>query len=205
MVGTDRWAVHSFAAPDKIGCQLNAARKDTVRSRGVLIEGNEGFNLGNVFVALVFFCRIPLWGDDRRRFLQKAEPLAVKIPACRLGSKSKFRHALVQSTGCPKHPFGVRTVIGQRPADLKCRCDYFQVLSRRLALAGSRQSTLDEPIVTRLDAFCVKRCGLISLNTLQGRSQGGLVRTGCLHCQGANPNNCCNYQRCRDQPFGDAS
>lgn len=71
MVGTDRWAVHSFAAPDKIGCQLNAARKDTVRSRGMLIEGNEGFNLGNVFVALVFFCRIPLEGTIAEDFYKR--------------------------------------------------------------------------------------------------------------------------------------
>jgi hypothetical protein len=36
MVGTDRWAVHSFAAPDKIGCQFVG------RSRGTLTEGSEG-------------------------------------------------------------------------------------------------------------------------------------------------------------------
>ena len=100
----------------------------------------------------------------------------------------------------------VRKISGLAPAlcrysaGLKCRCDYFQVFSRRLAFAGSGQNSLDEPSSTRR-AACVKRCGFISLNTLQGRSQGVLVLTGCLHCQAANPDNRCCYQHCCDDTY----
>jgi hypothetical protein len=66
MVGTDRWAVHSFAAPAQIGCQF------TVRSRGMLTEGNEGkedFNLENVFVVLGFLlCNSPVAGRSQEIF-----------------------------------------------------------------------------------------------------------------------------------------
>src|SRR5439155_12750894 len=87
---------------------------------------------------------------------------------------------------------------------LQRRCDYFQVLSRRLALAGSWQSNLAKPSHTRHGA-CGKRCGFFSLNTLQRRSQGVLVLSGCLHCQGAQPDNCCCYQRCCGETLVDFS
>ena len=32
-----------------------------------------------------------------------------------------------------------------------------------------------------------------------------MVLSGCLHCQGANPDNCCCYQRCCDDTYGDFS
>jgi hypothetical protein len=78
MVGTDRWAVHSLAAPAKIGRQF------TIRSRGMLTEANEETKalIWKMSSLSLFFYRIPLWRGDCRRFLQKAELLAVNIPAC---------------------------------------------------------------------------------------------------------------------------
>jgi hypothetical protein len=114
--------------------------------------------------------------------------------------RPKFRRALIHNTVRPEHFRGF-TSFRRAPAGLKCRCNYLQVLSRRLALAGSRQNALAEPSSIWLHA-CVNRCGFIRSNTLQGRSQRVLVLSGCLHCQSANPDNGCCYQRCCDDTYG---
>jgi hypothetical protein len=88
----------------------------------------------------------------------------------------------------------------QRPAGSKCRCDYLQVLSRRLALTGSWQNTLAEPSSIRR-ATCVKRCGFIRSNTLQGRSQGVLVLSGCVHRQRAETDNSHSNQHCCEYTY----
>jgi hypothetical protein len=77
MVGTDRWTVHSFAAPYKIGCQFVG------RSRGTLTEGNEGkegFNLElSSLIAEDLYKRQNLWQS--------------RFPPCHVK-----RHALVHNT-----------------------------------------------------------------------------------------------------------
>ena len=90
-----------------------------------------------------------------------------------------------------------------KPAsDLKCRCCQFQVLSRGLTLASSRQDLLDKttPI---LSIVGVKRCGLIGLNTLQGTRQRVLVLSGRMRCNGTKTDNSRSNQHCRDQAYGD--
>jgi hypothetical protein len=108
---------------------------------------------------------------------------------------NKFHFRVPYTARPAPNTFGTGTPIRQRTAALKCRCDYFQVLSRRLAFAGFGQNILDEPSSTRR-AACVKRCGFIRLNTLQGRSQGILVLGGCVHRQRAETDNGHSNQHC---------
>jgi hypothetical protein len=112
--------------------------------------------------------------------------------------KPKFRHAMPHSTARPE-PSSGRYHSWSATSRLKCRCDYFQVLSRRLAF-----DILDEPGSTRL-AACIKRCGFISLNTLQGRSQGVLVLSGRAHRQRAETDNSHSNQHCCEYTYGGLS
>lgn len=89
-----------------------------------------------------------------------------------------------------------------KPAsDLKCRCYQFQILSRGLILARSRQDHLHvvDPIlsVTGIPGR------LIGLNTLQGTSKRVLVLGGRTHCNATKTDNSHSNQHCRDQAYGD--
>ena len=90
-----------------------------------------------------------------------------------------------------------------KPArDSKCRRCQFQVLSRGLTLASSRQDLLDKtsPILSNVG---VKRCGLIGLNTLQGTRQRVLVLSGSMRCNATKTDHSRNNQHCCDQAYGD--
>ncbi len=90
-----------------------------------------------------------------------------------------------------------------KPAsDLKCRCYQFQVLSRRLTLAGSRQDHLDAPTSVP-PLIRVEQCGIIRLNVLQGTGQRVWLLGGRMHCKGTKTDNSHSNQHCRDQACSD--
>ena len=145
-----------------------------------------------------------LTGVSRRA---RARPTVTCVPGFVDKERRSVRPVVVavHNSASPGKKSGLAQLFAScRLAGLQRRCDHFQVRSRGLALAGSWQSQLAEPTLTRRGA-CGERSGFISLNTLQGRSQGVLVLSGCLHCQAANPDNCRCYQRCCDQTYGDLS
>jgi len=86
-------------------------------------------------------------------------------------------------------------------SSLKRRCNYFQIFSRVLTLACSRQDLLHEPISARTPD-CVKQCGFIGLNALQGASGRVLARG--VDCKGAYPDNGHCYEYSRDNTFSDS-
>jgi hypothetical protein len=86
--------------------------------------------------------------------------------------------------------------------DLKCRCYQFQVISRGLTLAGSRQDHLDAPTSVH-PLIRVEQRGIIRLNILQGTGQRVWLLGGRMHCDGTKANNSHSNQHCRDQAYCD--
>src|SRR5437016_9335449 len=92
------------------------------------------------------------------------------------------------------------TLIRHLPS-LQRRCYHLQILSRRRTLAGLWQDHL-HAVSSILPIVRVKQCGFIGLNTLQRTSRS--VMTGRMHCKGANPDNCCSHEYCRNKTFSDS-
>ena len=126
--------------------------------------------------------------------------LSSRAHAVPVGKATNKATTLVRNTPSPERS-GLEPLFDRGLTSLKCRCDYLQVFGRRLAFPGSGQNSLDEPSST-WPLACVKRCGFISLNTLQGRSQGVLVLSGCVHCQSAETDNSHSNERCCEYTYG---